>query len=171
MIDKNIVWNKFIRITHWLVAVIIILDMFFITDGSDGHRWIGYIAFGAVMFRLVYGFSSQNQAHSFSNFPLSPASLFQFMKNKFKGHDQTYKGHNPAASLTYILIWVCVLGLAITGWMLGLDRFFGDEQVEQTHVVLNTVLQITIVIHLLGIILDSIQFKRPTWMSMINGQK
>lgn len=171
MLEKNIVWNKFIRLTHWLVAVIIILNMFVYADGDDIHIWLGYIAAGIVIFRLVYGFISRDQAHSLSSFPLSPSSLFKFFQDKINHRDTKYKGHNPAASLIYILIWICVFGLAITGWMLGLDRFFGDEGVEQAHVIINTTLQVTIVIHLLGMLLDGIQFKRHTWLGMFNGKK
>lgn len=171
MLEKNIVWNKFIRLTHWLVAVIIVLNMFVYADGDDLHIWLGYIAAGIVLLRLVYGFISRDQAHSLSNFPLAPSSLIQFSKDKINHHDRKYPGHNPAASSIYILIWLCVFGLAITGWMLGLDRFFGDETVEQAHVIINTILQVAIVIHLLGMLLDSIQFKRKAWMGMFTGRK
>lgn len=171
MIEKNIVWNKFIRLTHWLVAVIIVVNMFIFTDGDDLHIWLGYVAFGMVVLRLIYGFVSRNQAHSFSHFPLSPKSIIHFFQDKIKARDGHYIGHNPAASWIYILIWLCVFGLAITGWMLGLDRYFGDEQVEQTHRIINTILQLAIVVHLLGMLLDSIQFKRKAWMGMFTGQK
>ncbi len=171
MIEKNIVWNKLIRLTHWLVAVIIVVNMFVYADGDDVHIWLGYIAAGLVIFRLIYGLISGDQAHSFSNFPLSPFSLVKFFQDKIKSHDRPYKGRNPAASWIYILIWFCVFGLTVTGWMLGLDRFFGDEQVEQAHVIINTALQVTIIIHLLGMLLDSIQFKRKTWMGMFTGRK
>jgi cytochrome b len=171
MLDKNIVWNKVIRLTHWLVAVIIILNMFVFDDGDDLHIWLGYIAAGIVLFRLIYGFVSRDQSHSFSNFPLSPSSLFKFFQDKINQRDHVYKGHNPAASWIYILIWICAAGLTVTGWMLGLDRFFGSEEVEQLHVYFNTALQVTIIIHLLGIGLDSIQFKRKTWMGMFTGRK
>jgi cytochrome b len=171
MIEKNIVWNKFIRLTHWLVAVIIILNMFVYADGDDIHIWLGYIAAGIVILRLTYGFVSRDQAHSLSKFPLSPSSLIQFVKDKINHHDAKYAGHNPAASWVYILIWLCLFGLTITGWMLGLDRFFGDEDVEQAHVIINTALQVTIVFHLLGMLLDGIQFKRHTWLGMFTGKK
>ncbi|MBC7456928.1 MAG: cytochrome b/b6 domain-containing protein [Bdellovibrionaceae bacterium] len=171
MNHHNIVWNKFIRLTHWLVAVIIILDMFIFTDGADLHIWLGYIVTGLVILRLIYGLISRHQAHSLSNFPLSASSLIKFFQDKIKNRDTKYLGHNPAASLVYVLIWLCVLGLTITGWMLGLDRFFGDESVEQAHRIINTVLQVTVIFHLLGLLLDSLQFKRKAWMSMLTGRK
>ncbi len=171
MLEKNIVWNKFIRLTHWLVAGIIIVNMFIYADGDDLHIWLGYTVAGIVLLRLIYGLISRDQAHSLSKFPLAPSSLIQFFNDKIKNHDRKYPGHNPAASWVYILVWLCVFGLAITGWMLGLDRFFGDESVEQAHVIINTILQIAIIIHLLGMLLDSLQFKRKTWMGMFTGRK
>ena len=171
MLDKKMVWNKFIRITHWLVAVTIVLNMFVFADGDDLHIWLGYIGAGIVLLRLAYGLLSRDQAHSLSHFPLSPATLFRFLKDKINHRDHAYKGHNPAASWIYILIWVCVAGLTITGWMLSLDRFFGSDEVEEVHVYFNTAMQVTIIIHLLGMLIDSIQFKRKAWMGMLNGRK
>ena len=171
MVDTNIVWNKFVRISHWLVAVIIVLDMFVFDDGDSLHIWLGYAVTLIVVLRLAYGFFSRNQAHSFSKFPLSPGSLIKYFQDKIKNRDTYYQGHNPAASLIYVIIWLCVLGLAVTGWMLGLDRYFGDDQVEAAHLIINRILQIAIIIHLLGMLVDSVQFKRKTWMSMFNGKK
>lgn len=171
MTSNNIVWNKFIRLTHWLVAVIIVLNMFVYADGDDIHIWLGYIAAILVLLRLVYGLISRDQPHSLSNFPLAPASLLNFVKDKIKNRDTKYPGHNPAASWIYILIWLCVFGLTATGWMLGLDRFFGSDEVEEAHVIINTILQVTIIVHLLGMIIDGVQFKRRTWLGMFTGRK
>lgn len=54
--------------------------------------------------------------------------------------------------------------------MMGLDIYWGDESLESFHSNFAIVLQILIGIHLLGIFLDSIRYKRKTWTAMINGK-
>jgi cytochrome b len=75
------------------------------------------------------------------------------------------------ASWTYLLMWFCILSLGVTGFMLGTDLYFGEEWVEEIHVQFGDALQILILLHFIGIVLDAIQFKRKTWMGMINGRK
>lgn len=79
--------------------------------------------------------------------------------------------YNPKATLAYIAIWAAILGLALTGWMMGLDRFWGDETLEEIHEIISNVLLGLVAIHLAGIAIDAIQNKRKTWMRMIDGRK
>ena len=55
--------------------------------------------------------------------------------------------------------------------MMGTDLYFGEEWVEEVHAKFTDALQILIILHFMGIVLDAIQFKRKTWMGMINGRK
>lgn len=166
-----VVWNKFIRITHWLVAGIILLNLYFLEEGDPAHRYFGYAVLAFVIFRIVYGFVGAEAEHSFSHFPLKIKNLFTFIKSKLNGTDVDYPGHNPAASWVYIVIWLCVIGLGITGWMMGLDRFFGEEWLEDVHGIISNILQLCILAHLLGIAFDAKRFKRKTWLGMITGRK
>jgi cytochrome b len=168
---SRVVWNKYIRITHWLVAGIIILNLYFLEEGDPAHRYLGYTVFGLVCIRIIYGFINQTGEHAFSKFPLNFSKLLLFIKSKLKGTDSDYSGHNPAAAWTYIILWICVVGLGVTGWMMGLDLFFGEEWLEITHEIISQILQLCILAHLLGIALDAKRFKRKTWLGMITGRK
>lgn len=78
--------------------------------------------------------------------------------------------YNPKAILVYAVIWACILGLGLTGWMMGLDRFWGNSTLENIHANLVNLILVLVVVHLLGIFVDAYRFKRKTWMKMLNGQ-
>lgn len=167
---NELIWDKITRALHWSIAVIIFLNLFILEEGDPPHRYIGYLAAGFVFIRFIYGLTTQGFS-SFKYFPLSFSELKKFISAKFKKQDLHYPAHNPAAAWTYLGIWFCILALAVTGYMLGLDAYFGDETIEEIHEAFSFALEFLIVFHFVGIILDSIQFKRKTWLAMITGKK
>jgi cytochrome b len=68
-------------------------------------------------------------------------------------------------------MWLAICCLAITGWMMGLDAFWGDERLEDIHGAIANALQVFVVLHLFGIIMDSVKFRRKTWLSMFTGRR
>jgi cytochrome b len=169
--DKNkvVLWPLWLRGLHWLIAIIIILNAFVLEDGDPPHRYLGYVAFAAVLIRFLMGFIGIGVV-SFKHFPLGLSNIKHFLSTHFK-KTHSYEGHNPLASWVYIVIWILVLLLGVTGWMLGLDYFFGDETIEDIHSLFSDALIVLVIIHLIGIGIDAILYKRKTWMGMINGYK
>lgn len=163
-------WNKSIRLIHWAVAISIILNLFFLEEGDDIHRWIGYGAVGFVLWRFYLGIKGPEHV-KFRDFPLSYSDFIIFFQNPFRKSPKDFKGHNPGASLTYILMWLSVIALGVSGYMMGLDRFWGDETLEEIHIRVSTFLKILILLHLLGMAFDSLKFKRKTFLAMITGRK
>ncbi|MGE3608623.1 MAG: cytochrome b/b6 domain-containing protein [Bacteriovoracaceae bacterium] len=154
-----IVWNRVTRLIHWAVALPILFN-YLIEGGDKAHKVLGYLAFAFVILRLIWGLISTDEA----NFKKFAFNIKEFGHKKFQGH-------NPIASWIYLLIWAIALGLGITGYMMGLDSFWGDERLEKFHELLATCLQLLIGIHFLGIFFDSWKFKRKTWLGMITGKK
>lgn len=126
------------KLTHWALALCVFLNLFVIEEGSDVHNYIGYAAVGLVGFRTLWRLKLGAVAR-----------------------------HNILATLTYILIWMTVLALGLTGWMMGLDRFWGDEWLEDLHANFSIGIQVLIGLHLSGVILDSIRYRRATWKAML----
>ena len=167
--DSPIAWNLVTRLTHWLIAIPVLLD-FFIEGGEKSHKILGYTALGMVLFRFVWGFFTEDEAN-FSSFPLSLKKVFEHGKSAFSKNNIHYSGHNPLASWIYIFIWILVVALGITGFMMGLDRFWGVEWLEELHEASSSVLMLLVAFHFIGLILDSRKFKRKTWLGMFNGKK
>jgi cytochrome b len=169
MKENEIVWDLPTRILHWLIALPVLMN-FFIEGGDLLHNILGYIALAAVFLRLLWGMKTRSHGRV-SSFPLRWSELKEHALTIFQTNSKKYVGHNPMASWTYILIWTLVILLGVTGFMLGLDAFWGLDWVEKTHETFSVALQVLVLFHFIGLIVDSIKFKRKTWLGMITGRK
>lgn len=162
-------WDVPTRITHWALALCVILNLFILEEGEDPHQWVGYAAVGLVVFRFIWAKFAWGPS-SFRGFPLSPASVIKYLKNKMNDDSKELR-HNPLSAWTYIIMWLAVIALGVTGWMMGLDAFWGDETLESIHEYISILMQILIAAHLLGMTIDGLKYKRKTWFGMITGQR
>lgn len=164
------IWDIPTRLIHWGVAACIMTNLWISEEGSDPHNWIGYAAAGLVGVRAIWGFMGGLPSR-FSSFPMRGGDLKQFVHNSLRGIYVDYPGHNPLASVSYIFVWALVLAMAITGWMMGLDQFWGEEWLEETHEMLANGFIIFLVVHGIGIFIDARQHKRKTWLGMLTGRR
>ena len=117
---------------------------FYFEDGDGPHRYVGYFA-------LVVAVVQQGAA----------------LYNNKKGAHKLVSDHPIVAFLVHNLIWALVGALALTGWMLGLDKFWGEDWVEQLHALFSWGLMVFVVLHLLGVLRDAYKYKRATWLQMV----
>lgn len=164
------IWSLQIRALHWLIAVSVVINLYFLEEGDPPHRYVGYAAAAFVGIRLLLGLRVKDAAH-FSSFPIRKMEIVEFLRSKIRRQSKDYNGHNPLASLVYLSFWFTIVMLGISGFLMGTDYFWGDETLEVIHTYLSYFLQFLIASHFLGMILDSVEFKRPSWMAMINGEK
>lgn len=165
------IWPRAIRFIHWGLALFVILNQFVLESGENLHEWVGYSALALVLVRVALGFFGSGPS-AFKNFPLQFASMKTFWKGiRSRKPDEFSEGHNPMASYIYLLIWFNVTLLALSGWLMGLDRFWGNENLERAHELFSNLLLMLIFFHLAGLLFDSIKFKRKSWLSMINGKR
>lgn len=167
--NEEVIWPLSIRLIHWSIAFVVLLDAFWLEEGDAPHRYLGYLAAGLVFIRAGMGVLGKG-AVLFSSMPIRPSELKFFLLKHFKG-EAHYDGHNPLASVVYLLIWALILALGVTGWMLGLDAFWGSEELGETHAQLSNALIGCVVIHMIGLSLDAFIYKRKTWLGMIDGKK
>ena len=169
MNNQNIIWTLKVRLIHWLIALPVLLN-FILEGGEKPHRFLGYIAFIALIFRMIIGFTNKDQSR-FGNFPLGLKNVKAYLSSLIQNQTVSFQGHNPLASWVYIFIWILVALLGISGYMMGLDQFWGEEWLEEIHEILSKCMMIFVGLHFLGMILDSIKFRRKTWLGMITGKK
>ena len=163
-------WERRVRLIHWLIAAGIVLNLFILEEGDPPHQWVGYTVASAVACRLMVGFLGSGNA-KFSHWPLRWSELQHFVRRHRTGKAQDYPGHNPAAAWSYLAIWSLLWCLAVSGWMMGLDVFFGEDWLEELHEAFAVILQGLILIHFAGILLDAFTFRRKTWLGMITGRR
>ncbi len=169
MCDKHYIWDRFIRLFHWsLVASFIAATVF--EDERILHEIFGYFLFAIVILRLVYGFVGSHHAR-FINFIRSPRSVFAYLKSIYHRNPAHYMGHNPAGGAMIAVLLLGMIALCLTGIMLGMDRFWGEEWVEELHGGLHFGLIILIVIHVAAVLLSTIFLKEKLIKAMITGWK
>ncbi len=103
---KTKVWNIAIRLFHWGLAFGFLIT--FISGEADKYRNLHY-GFGLfvgvlIIFRLIYGFIGPKYAN-FKDFPIEIKNQIDFIRHFFK-KDKFYIGHNPAASVVMITIFI-----------------------------------------------------------------
>lgn len=167
--DNPVLWGRSIRVIHWMVAGGVLLNWFLLEEGDPPHRWIGYAVATMVLCRIGLGVAGQG-AMAFRSWSLHWSDLKSFLKCHFSRIDHDYRTHNPLACYVYLVIWSVILALGVTGWMMGLDAFWGEEWLQDIHGALASGLMFLVLLHLVGIAVDSYLFKRKTWLGMITGK-
>lgn len=110
------VWDLFIRIFHWSLVLLIFLAYTTADEKESLHRYIGYLVFGLVVSRLIWGFIGTKYA-LFSDFICSPVKGVTYIKELISGKPKYYIGHNPAAAWMIIFFLLCSVVVCLSGYM------------------------------------------------------
>ncbi|WII73583.1 cytochrome b/b6 domain-containing protein [Bdellovibrio sp. 22V] len=167
--EKRIyVWDVFVRVFHWTLVVCIFLNYFITEEGDKPHEIIGYVAAGFVVARFLWGFFGSPYAR-FSRWLASPKTVFKYLVD-FKNRKPSL-AHNPVAGWMMIFLMICVLALGVTGYMMSMDRFFGEDWVEDLHHNIANVMMAGVAIHIIGALYESYHEKQNLVAGMIHGYK
>jgi len=164
------IWDHAVRVFHWSLATSILVAWFTSDEWKAAHLWVGYCAAALVAFRIVWGFIGTPYAQ-FQSFLKSPTSIARYLADILAGREKRYLGHNPAGGAMIIALLATVLMLGLTGWMQTLDRFWGEEWLEELHEVLANGLLVLIAMHVAGVLLASWRHGENLIASMISGRK
>ena len=137
------VWQIPVRITHWLIALSIVVlsvtgfyigNPFITVSGPAGqhfvmgwikviHRWTAWVFVGAVLARVIWMFTGNKYAHWDKFIPIHRSRIrglwptikfYLFALRKPPG----FVGHNPVAGATYTLVFGLYFLAIATGLML-----------------------------------------------------
>jgi cytochrome b len=107
-------WDPIVRITHWVVALAILLNGLIDEGGSVLHVWIGYIALAMLVLRIVWGFVGPAEAR-FSSFLPSASGARAHASDLAAGRVRHYRSHNPLGSLMVYALWGVLAVIIATG--------------------------------------------------------
>ena len=168
---RNImVWDPLVRLIHWSLAIAILLNGAIVDEESSLHEWIGYFAVGLIGVRLIWGLIGSSHAR-FSAFPPNPVTAILHLVALSRGDKTVHLSHNPIGALMAYNIWLTVLLLGITGYMMGTISFFGVDWVEEAHEMAFNWLVFSIILHIGGVMFDTWRTGVPIVSAMINGRK
>ncbi|WP_298858770.1 cytochrome b/b6 domain-containing protein [uncultured Sulfitobacter sp.] len=154
------VWDPLVRLIHWSLALMILLNGAITDDESKLHEWVGYVALGLVGLRIVWAFIGPRHAR-FSAFRPSIARAVQYTRAVMRGDRTVHLSHNPLGALMVYNLWLAVIGLGVTGYMMTTLRFFGVGWLEEMHEGLFVWLIFSVALHVAGVAFD-------TWRSGVN---
>ena len=164
------VWDPLVRLIHWSLALVILLNSTIIDEESKLHEWAGYVALGLVGIRLIWGFVGSRNA-KLSAFPPNPVAAIRYLRTLSNGDKTIHLSHNPLGALMVYNIWGTVLVLGATGYMMCTVQFFGIEWVEEAHEAAYIWLLVSIFLHVAGVTLDSWRSGVSLIGAMIDGRK
>lgn len=168
------VWDLWVRLTHWVVALGIFANLAVTESGSDVHEYIGYTIVGLVVSRLIWGFIGTKYAR-FSDFFPTPARIKEHLHTvqQLKAHQpvKAELGHNAFGALMMFALWGVIIALGVTGYLQETDRFFGDDTVKEIHEFFANSLYLLVPIHVLSAIVMGKLQNQNLIKSMITGKK
>jgi cytochrome b len=161
------VWDIFVRVTHWSVALLVLAELTFLDDDWAVHRWAGYVVLGLVALRLVWGLVGSRHAR-FSSFPPSLHAARAHLAGLLRGRHMRHLSHNPLGALMAYNLWaslvaVCITGILMTTW--------GVEWVEEIHEVIANWVLISVILHVAGVVIEGRRSNVGLIRAMIDGQK
>ncbi len=178
------VWDPLIRIVHWVLVVAFFIAYFTEDDFLTLHIYAGYTIVGLVFIRIIWGFIGTRYAR-FSNFVTPPRIAWQYIKDTLKLRAKRYLGHNPAGGIMVILLFGSLLISAVTGialygaaesagalggW-LGNTGELGEDVLEEVHEFFANFTVLLIVIHVLGVLIESLLHRENLVKAMFTGNK
>lgn len=162
--------DLWVRLTHWTVAVGILINLVELTEeGSTWHEYVGYAVAAIVVSRLIWGFIGTKYAR-FSDFFPTPNRIKNHLTS-ISGNGKKHLGHNPFGALMMFALWGVIIGLGVTGYMMGMDAYWGEEWLQELHELLDNSLYVLIPVHVLSAIGMSFMEKQNLVKAMITGKK
>lgn len=106
------VWDLFVRVFHWTVAIAFFVAYFTEDDFLTVHVWAGYTIGVLVVMRIVWGFVGPKHAR-FSDFVCRPAKAWKYVIGLITFRAKRHLGHSPAGGVMVLLM---LAGLLVTIW-------------------------------------------------------
>src|SRR6185503_11982410 len=161
------VWDPVVRTVHWGLASLIVVELFNEAGANPWHRYLGYVAAALVVARLAWGWGESGQAR-LSVMAASARRIVPYLKEP---RGSISIGHTPPGALMAFTLWSMTLLVAATGWMLGLDQFWGDERLQRVHEALAYILAACALIHIAAALAASRSQRVNLVKAMITGNK
>ncbi len=189
-------WDPVVRLTHWGIAAVVLLNAVLTEGGGLAHVWIGWTGLALLALRLVWGVVGPPEAR-FSAFPPNLRAAGQHLSALAQGRPARYRSHNPAGALMVYLFWatLCVIigtGIAMTGtgplgsyerskaietadWS-QLDLGAGDAENEggvlkEVHEVAANLILILAALHVAGVAVESRRMRHNLLRPMLAGAR
>ena len=180
---KVVVWDLPTRLFHWLLAGMFAVAWFTHEDDRylDVHVFAGYVFFGLLLFRMLWGFVGGYYAR-FREFGYRWTNARDYLRATLRGPSRRYLGHNPAGSWVVFLMLGLGLAISFTGmFVLGAEERHGPfaGAFSFAHATLFHLLHeasavgllVVVAFHLTGVAYESWRHRENLAGAMVTGRK
>ena len=178
------VWDPLVRIFHWTLVAGFFLAFITEDDFLMVHVLAGYLILALLVIRILWGFVGTRYAR-FSDFVYRPAAVMQFIKDTLSLKGKRYIGHNPAGGAMIIMLLVSLILSGLTGLLVygaaehagplagwfGVRGGFWAELWEEVHEFFANFTLLLVIVHVFGVLLESVLHKENLVTAMISGRK
>jgi cytochrome b len=164
------VWDLAVRIFHWTLVAAFLTAWISAEESQSIHEIAGYVVAGLVAFRVVWGIVGSRRAR-FADFVRSPATVLRFLRETMKFRARRYLGHNPAGGAMVVALLIALTVIAGSGFMMTTDAFWGVRWVGETHEIAVNLTLVLLALHVLGVILASLEYRENLVVAMFTGRK
>lgn len=168
--EEITVWDWFVRLFHWSVATIFLLDFWVLEEGDPPHEWAGYLLGVLLLMRIIWGFIGPHNARFASFFPTPHRVMHHLSEMKHRRFDRR-EGHNPLGGAMVIALMFMLAIVSLSGWMLNWDMFWGEDWVEEVHEVSAELTMILVVVHVSAVIIMGRFSGIPLIRTMLTGKR
>ncbi len=184
-VQTVMVWDLPLRLFHWamvgVVAVAGVTGFLAPEWWLDVHVLAGYALATLLVFRAVWGFAGSTYS-KFRSFPLKSDGVFHHLRSLLHKKSPDHVGHNPLGAWMIVILLVVLVTLVISGLVvlggqenLGplafVTTFSMGKIAEDIHEIAAWALVGAVVVHLLGVSVETRLFHHPVLSAMITGKK
>jgi len=160
------VWDPFVRIFHWSLVLSFTVAWLSGEELETLHAWAGYAVFGLVLLRLVWGVIGTRHAR-FSDFVYPPPEVKAFIGDTLQLRARRYLGHNPAGG---VAVYGLEEGAGPLAMLAGSSGAL-EEVFEETHELFANLMLLLVVIHVAGVVVESLIHRDNLVKAMFTGRK
>jgi cytochrome b len=164
------VWDLLVRVLHWSLVGSVAGAWITSELGRRWHEPIGWFMVCVIVLRLSWGFAGRGYAR-FARFVCGPRAALAYASQVARGDAPRYLGHNPFGAWMIVALLLTVSAIALTGWLLDTDMFFGSEAMEDLHEDLSQGLLALVALHVLGVLFTSRRQAENLVRAMVTGRK
>ena len=106
-----------------------------------------------------------------ASFVPTPRRFVGYARAVVAGREPRTLGHNPAGGAMIVALLAVVAALGVTGWMMGLDAFWGAGWLEALHEALGNLGFGLVLFHWLGVAWESLRHRENLAKAMVTGRK
>ena len=179
------VWDLPTRLFHWLLVVLVAVDLFtgFVAPEwwLGVHLWAGYAIVALLVMRLVWAIFGPEYSH-ITSFAYGPRDVWEYVRGLLLLRPGHHIGHNPAGAVMIYLLFAVLVATTATGLLVlggeekhgpfaGIATYSVGNGAKVVHEALVFVLLVLVAGHVAGVIAHGLLTGENLVTAMITGDK